>query len=409
MPYDAAAIRRQFPIFDSLLGSQRLVYLDTAATSQKPKAVLDAMNEYYSTANANVNRGVHPLAERATIAYDNARQRVAKFINAKHAHEIIFTRNTTEAINLVSHSWGTQLNKGDGIAVSILEHHSNIVPWLQLKEAKDVTLQWIDVNEKFELRLDQLQKALATRSVKLLAVTGLSNVLGTLTPIGEIIDLAHTHGAKVLVDAAQLVVHKQLDVQTLDVDFLAFSGHKIYGPTGIGVLYAKADLLKKMPPFLGGGDMIHSVEQQKFTPAELPRMFEAGTPAIAEAVGLAAAINWLEKNDRKAMEKHEQSLIKLAIAGLKKIDGLTILGTGDAATTHGCVSFTLDRVHPHDLTEILGRNGICLRAGHHCTQPLHKRLGTVASTRLSVGAYNTEEDIDDCIAAIKEAKKTMKA
>ena len=410
MSYDAVAIRKQFPIFDSPIEGHRLVYLDTAATSQKPKAVLDAMQYFYTHDNANINRGVHPLAERATTVFETARKRVAQFINAKHPHEVIFTRNATEAINLVARSWGaTHVRKGQGIAVSILEHHSNIVPWLQLKDEKEAVLQWIDMDTNHELRLDQLQTALIKHGVKLVAITGLSNVLGTLAPLGEIIAMAHMHGAKVLVDAAQLIAHKAVDVQTLDADFLAFSGHKIYGPTGIGVLYGKMNLLKEMPPFLGGGDMIQIVEQQRFTTAELPRKFEAGTPPIAEAIGLQTAMDWLDHVGREGIERHERKLIEHAMNGLRTIQGVNILGSGDSDATHGCISFTIDRVHPHDLTEILGRKGICLRAGHHCTQPLHKRLGIVASTRLSVGAYNTMEDIDSCITAIEQAKLTMKA
>ncbi|HRH93267.1 MAG TPA: SufS family cysteine desulfurase [Candidatus Peribacteria bacterium] len=410
MAYDPVAVRRQFPIFDVPVEGRRLIYLDTAATSQKPKAVLEAMQHFYTHDNANINRGVHPLAERATTAYDNARKRVAQFIGARHAHEILFTRNATEAVNLVARSWGaSHIRRGHGIAVSIWEHHSNVVPWLQLKDEKEASLQWIDMDNACELRLDQLQTALAKHNVKLVAVTGLSNVLGTLAPLGEIIDMAHAHGAKVLVDAAQLIVHKPIDVQTLDADFLVFSGHKLYGPTGIGVLYGKMELLKDMPPFLGGGDMIQSVEQQRFTIAELPRKFEAGTPPIAEAIGLQTAMDWLDHTGREDIERHERKLIARAMNGMRMIKGLTILGSGDSDATHGCISFTLDRVHPHDLTEILGRKGICLRAGHHCTQPLHKRLGIAASTRLSVGAYTTEEDIDACIAAIEQAKLTMKA
>lgn len=408
MALDILSLRRQFPIFDQQIDGHQLIYLDTAATSQKPQAVLDAMSQFYTTDNANINRGVHPLAERATTAYDNARARIAQFIGAKHPHEIIFTRNTTEAVNLVARCWGAHLHKGNSVAVSILEHHSNIVPWLQLKEEREISVEWIDIDNQYQLRLEQLQTALTKQNVKLVAITGLSNVLGTLAPLGEIVDMAHTHGAKVLVDAAQLVTHKSIDVQALDVDFLAFSGHKLYGPTGIGVLYGKAELLKNMPPFLGGGDMIQSVEQQRFTTAELPRKFEAGTPPIAEAIGLQTAVDWLENAGREEVERHERLLIEHAMNGLRTIKGLTLLGSGDSDATHGCVSFTLDTIHPHDLTEILGRKGICLRAGHHCTQPLHKRLGIVASTRLSIGAYNTIDDIDACIEAIEAAKITMR-
>jgi cysteine desulfurase/selenocysteine lyase len=283
------------------------------------------------------------------------------------------------------------------------------VPWLQLQEERGIRLEWIDIDDRGELRLDQLRKMLEKKKVKLVAVTGLSNVLGTRSPLGELIDMAHAHGAKVLVDAAQLLVHETVNVRTLDIDFLAFSGHKLYGPTGIGVLYGKQDLLKAMPAFLGGGDMIRSVTRNGFTTAELPRKFEAGTPPVAEAIGLKAAIDWLQSHDRKMLQRHEQALILHALQRLKDIRGLRVLGSGDAAATHGCISFVVDRVHPHDLTEILGRKGICLRAGHHCTQPLHQRLGIPASARLSVGVYNTMHDIDACITAIEQAQHILHA
>lgn len=409
MSIDIAALRAQFPIFGQRIDGNPLVYLDTAATAQKPQAMLEAMTTFSATANANVNRGVHPLAEQATVAFDAARKCVAQFVGAKHAHEIIFTKNCTEAINLVARTLGTTLQKGDCIVLSVLEHHSNIVPWLQLQEERGITLEWIDIDDHGKLRLEQLQKALQHKHVKLVAITGLSNVLGTRTPLGEVVDMAHMHGAQVLVDAAQLIVHEPIHVQALDIDFLAFSGHKLYGPTGIGVLYGKQELLKKLPPFLGGGDMIRSVTRTGFTTAELPRKFEAGTPPIAEAIGLQAAIDWLQSYDRATLQAHEQALVLHAMQKLQDVDGVEILGTKDAATTHGCISFTLKHVHPHDLTEILGRKGICLRAGHHCTQPLHKHLGIPASARLSVGVYNTMHDIDACIRAIQEAQRILHA
>jgi cysteine desulfurase/selenocysteine lyase len=409
MSLDVAALRAQFPIFGKRIDGNPLVYLDTAATAQKPQAVLDAMHAYYAADNANVNRGVHPLAERATMAYDAARACVARYIGAAHAHEVIFTKNCTEAMNLAARSFGSTLKKGDAVALTVLEHHSNVVPWLQLQEERGIRLEWIDIDDRGELRLDQLRKMLEKKKVKLVAVTGLSNVLGTRSPLGELIDMAHAHGAKVLVDAAQLLVHETVNVRTLDIDFLAFSGHKLYGPTGIGVLYGKQDLLKAMPAFLGGGDMIRSVTRNGFTTAELPRKFEAGTPPVAEAIGLKAAIDWLQSHDRKMLQRHEHALILHALQRLKDIRGLRVLGSGDAAATHGCISFVVDRVHPHDLTEILGRKGICLRAGHHCTQPLHQRLGIPASARLSVGVYNTMHDIDACITAIEQAQHILHA
>jgi cysteine desulfurase/selenocysteine lyase len=400
MPFDSTSIRRQFPILNRTFGGNPLCYLDSAATSQKPQKVLDAMTDFYGTKNANVNRGVHPLAEEATLAHDAARKTVQKFLNAKHSYEIVFTRGTTESINLVARSFGETLSKGDRIVLSVMEHHSNIVPWMQLSERKGVEIDWlpIDFDEKI------LEKFLSTKKVKLVSITGLSNVLGVRPPLEKIIELAHTAGAKVLLDAAQMAAHEIIDVQKLDCDFLAFSGHKIYGPTGIGVLFGKAELLKKMPPFLGGGDMIQSVTTEGFTTAELPRKFEAGTLAAAEAVGLAAAIDWIESTGADAIHEHESTLIAHAVQQLKTIKGLTILGPEQRT---GCVSFTLDGIHPHDLTDVLGKSGICLRAGHHCTQPLHKFLGINASARLSVAAYNTLEEIDRCVDAIVRAQSLL--
>lgn len=397
-----SSIRGEFPILSTKIGSEALAYLDNAATTQKPTCVLAAMTEFYETKNANINRGVHPLAEAATVAYDEARKTVADFIGAK-PHEIIFTRNCTEAINLVAKTWGASLKKTDGIALSMMEHHSNIVPWMQTGAA----LTWISVDAEGLPNLSELETALTTKKITMVAMTGLSNVLGSLPPLKKIIDLAHTYGALTLIDAAQLIAHEAIDVQELDCDFLAFSGHKIYGPTGIGVLYGKTELLKKLPPFLGGGDMIASVTTEGFTTAELPRTFEAGTPAIAEAVGLAAALEWVKKIGIEKISAHERELLAYAQKKLSAIDGLTILGPKNSADRAGCISFTAQGMHPHDLTEVLGRKGICLRAGHHCTEPLHRALKVNATARLSVGAYNTREEIDRCVTAIEEAQKFL--
>lgn len=394
-----SSIRGEFPILTVKVGSEPLAYVDNAATTQKPRCVLDAMTEFYETKNANINRGVHPLAEAATVAYDDARNTVADFIGAR-SHEIIFTRNCTEAINLVAKTWGASLKKTDGIALSAMEHHGNIVPWMQTGAA----LTWISVNADGQPNLDELEAALKTKKIKLVAMTGLSNVLGSLPPLKKIIALAHEHGALTLVDAAQLIAHDAIDVQELDCDFLAFSGHKVYGPTGIGVLYGKAELLKKLPPFLGGGDMIASVTTEGFEAAELPRRFEAGTPAIAEAVGLAAALDWVKKIGIENIATHERALLAYAQKKLATIDGLTMLGPKNSDERAGCISFTVKGMHPHDLTEALGRKGICLRAGHHCTEPLHRALKLNATARLSVAAYNTKEEIDRCVAAIEDAK-----
>lgn len=412
MALDPSALRRHFPFLARQIDGHPIVYLDSAATAQKPQAVLDRMQKFYEEENANVHRGMHALAERATIAYEDARGTVQKFLNAAHAEEIIFTKSCTEAINLVARSWGrANLRKGDAILLSLLEHHSNIVPWLQLKEENGIDVRWIDIDDAGQFRLSQLDAYLREGNVKLVSITAQSNVLGTRPPLQEIIAKAHEHGALVLVDAAQSVSHHPTDVQALDCDFLAFSGHKLYGPTGIGILYGKRDLLRAMPPFLGGGMMIHEVHQDRFTPADLPQKFEAGTPPIAQAVGLAAAIGWLGQYSWEEIEAHEQSLIAAAIDWLGSFPNVRILGPATVADyglrvagsrnskpvtrnfSSGCLSFTIEGVHPHDLTEILGRQGICLRAGHHCAQPLHRRLGVAASTRLSVGMYNTIDEV----------------
>lgn len=403
---DIHEIRRQFPILRQTVESRPLIYLDSAATAQKPIAVLDAMTSFYKTENANAHRSMHVLAEHATVAYENARGAVRRFIGASHPEEIIFTRNCTEAINLVTRTWGNSLEAGDTIVLSILEHHSNIVPWLQLKEERGINVEWIDIDDEGHLRLDQLDEFLKRGTVKLVAITAQSNVLGVRPPLEIIIEKAHTAGALVLVDAAQAIAHGKIDVAAIDYDFLSFSAHKLYGPTGIGVLYGKYELLESLPPFLGGGQMIHEVYTDHFTPADIPARFEAGTQPIAEAVGLHAAIDWIAQFDWKDIEKHEQNLLSLAAEELSQIKGLTLLGTKNqklkTKNLAGCIAFTIDTIHPHDLTEILGRQGICLRAGHHCAQPLHRRLGITASTRLSVDIYNTEEEIRTVRPAIQE-------
>ncbi len=406
--FDPSSIRRQFPILDQTIDGHPLIYLDSAATAQKPRAVLEAMQQFYEHDNGNAHRGMHVLAERATIAYEHARQTVKKFLNAKHAHEILFTKNATEAINLVARSWGSTLQSGDVIVLSIVEHHSNIVPWLQLKEQKGIELRWIDIDNEGQLKLEQLDEFLSEGNVKLVSITGLSNVLGVCPPLEKIIAKAHAAKAKVLIDAAQLVAHHSIDVQKLDVDFLAFSGHKLYGPTGIGVLYAKEELLDAMPPFLGGGTMINEVMTEYFTPADLPAKFEAGTQPMAEAVGLSAAIDWLTQYKWKDIEAHEKTLIETAHKELSAIQGLTILGPKNPHDRSGCISFTIDGIHPHDLTEILGKQGICLRAGHHCTQPLHRKLDITASSRLSIAIHSTSEEIQTTSASTSDCISRMR-
>lgn len=408
MHFDVTAIRRQFPILSGKVGHYPLFYLDNAATSQKPEAVLSAMDEFTRHRNANVNRGVHPLAEEATDAFDKARYTVQQFLRAKKSHEIIFTKNATEAINLVARSFGDTLKPGDAIALTMMEHHSNIIPWMQLALRRGVRIVWIPVNDEGQPELPALQKALMNDAVRLVAVTGLSNVLGSAPPLAEIAALAHEHGAKLLVDAAQLAAHETIDVQAMDCDFLALSGHKVYGPTGIGVLYGKESLLDTMPPFLGGGDMIQNVTTEGFTVAELPRKFEAGTPPVTEIVGLAAALGWMKSVSIDAIRTHEASLLAHATEKLATIDGLRLLGPQDPGRRSGVLSFTVEGVHPHDLTDICGKEGICMRSGHHCAQPLHRSLGLAASSRLSVAAYNTEEEIDRAADAINRAVLLLK-
>ena len=395
---DLSVIRGQFPILSEI------IYLDNAATAQNPRVVIDSISEFYSTSNANVHRGLHPLAEKATDLYEDARDTVRKFINAKNPEEIIFTKGTTESINLVAQSWGkANLSEDDKVVPTILEHHSNITPWMQIADETGCEISWIDIDDNGYLRIDQLDDVLAQGNVKLISITGLSNVIGVHTPLNEVISKAHEAGAKVLVDAAQLAAHHQIDVTELDCDFLVFSGHKIYGPMGIGVLYGKKELLESMLPYQTGGGMIREVTSDHFTCAELPEKFEAGTPPVAEAVGLKTAIEWLSQFDWKDIEEHENKLIQLAFSELSSIKNLTILGSKPTVPTSptlptipnrsGCISFIFDNIHPHDLTDLLGEKGICLRAGHHCAQPLHRRFGVEASTRLSVGIYNTEEEI----------------
>lgn len=416
MALDVAAIRREFPILSQTINGKPLVYLDSAATAQKPRAVLERIRRFYEEENSNVHRGMHQLAERATIAYEAARETVGNFIHAARTEEIIFTKSCTEAINLVARTWGkTHLQEDDVIVLSILEHHSNIVPWLQLKEECGVDVKWIDVDDSGRLDMDMLEEFLNEGNVKLVAMTAQSNVLGVRPPIHDIARAAHARGARILLDAAQYVTHQPIDIQSLDCDFLAFSGHKLYGPTGIGVLYGKKELLESMPPFLGGGMMIREVHQDRFTPADLPAKFEAGTPPIAEAVGLAAAIEWLSQFSWQDIEAHEDSLLQEAARALRPVHGLAFLGPlvaphplPNAIPISGCLSFTIDGVHPHDLTDILGREGICLRAGHHCAQPLHRRLGVSASTRVSVGIYNTVEEITALSPAISAAVKPLR-
>ncbi len=409
MALDPLSIRRQFPILAQSVGGQPLTYLDTAATAQKPKAVIDALTEFYEKDNANAHRGMHVLAERATVAQENARGDVRDFLGAARAEEIVFTRGTTESINLVAKTWGRSLTEDDCIALTRLEHHSNIVPWLQLHEETGTEIRWIDCDDEGQIAPEAVAEALRDGRVKLLAITAQSNVLGTRPRLREIVRLAHGKGALVLVDAAQAAAHGPLDVSKdgLNCDFLALSAHKVYGPTGAGALYARLDLLREMPPFLGGGMMIENVREEGFTTADPPYKFEAGTQSVADIVGFAAGLRWLQSIPPADLAAHERMLIAAILESLRTVRGLRVLGPADAEEVHGCVSFVIDGVHPHDLTELLGRRGICLRAGHHCAQPLHRRLGITASTRVSVGAYNTVEEIALLPDAIEKAVSVL--
>ena len=398
-------IRKEFPIFQrETKPGTALVYLDSTATSQKPLAVIEAMDNYYRRSNANIHRGVHTLAEEATAMYEQARVKVAKFINAPSAHQIIYTRNTTESINLVAYSWArANLKAGDLVILTEMEHHSNLVPWHILQAERGIELDFIPVTEEGLLDLS-VYKTLLSRRPKLISFTHMSNVLGTINPAGEIIRLAHEAGAVTLVDAAQSVPHLKVDVQALDADFLAFSAHKMCGPTGIGILYGRMDLLEAMPPFLGGGDMIKEVKLRSFRPNTLPYKFEAGTPAIAESVGLGAAVDYLSSLGMDVIAAHEHEITEYALERLEEVPGVKVFGPS-AQNKGGVAAFTLDGVHPHDVAQILDRDGIAVRAGHHCAQPLHEKFGIPATSRASFYLYNTKEEVDLLINGIYKVKE----
>jgi len=404
-PLDAAAIRADFPILhQEVAPGVPLIYLDNAATSQKPHTVIEAMSDYYTRYNANVHRGIHKLSEEATDAYEGARKRIAKFINAASSREVIYTRNTTESINMVALTWG-QANVGpeDAILVSEMEHHSNLVPWQMLAGRTGAELRFIPATRGGFLEMGALDRLLDER-VKLVAVTHMSNVFGTINPVVEIAARAHAVGAVVMVDGAQSVPHMPVDVQALDADFFAFSGHKMLGPTGIGVLYGKRDLLEAMPPFMGGGDMIKRVE---FTGADwndLPWKFEAGTPSIAEAIGLGAAVDYLSGIGMARVREHEIAITAYAIERLAEAPGVTIFGPQDATVKGGVVAFELEGVHPHDIAEILNRDGIAIRAGHHCAMPLHRKFGIVATARASFYIYSIPSEVDRLIEALYKTR-----
>lgn len=404
--FNVERIRSDFPALSRLVHDKPLVFLDSAASSQKPLPVLEAMDCIYRQYYANVHRGIYAFSEEATLAYENARDRVASFINAPVREEIIFTRNTTEAINLVAYTWGrTNIRPGDRILLTEMEHHSNLVPWQLLAQEKGAQLVYLPITDDGILRLDLLDSLLDER-VQLVAVAMVSNVLGTVNPVREIIQKAHTVGAVVLVDAAQSVPHMPVDVQDLDCDFLAFSGHKMCGPTGIGVLYGKGALLEEMPPFLGGGDMIRKVEWESATWNRLPWKFEAGTPAFVEGVGLGAAVDYLTGIGMEAIAAHERELTAYAMERLLAMPGLTIIGP-PAHQRGGVIAFTFRQIHPHDVAHMLDMEGIAVRAGHHCAQPLHRCLGLTATVRASFYLYNTTEEVDYLAQALERIGTIM--
>jgi len=402
---DAARLRADFPILTrEVKPGIPVVYLDSTATSQKPTQVLEAMDRYYRLSNANVHRGIHTLAEEATTLYEGGRERIQKFIHARSLKEIIFTRNATEAINLVAYSWGrANIKAGDSIVLTEMEHHSNLVPWQMLAAEKGASLNILPVTDEGELDLSSFDTFLR-QSPKLVSFTYMSNVLGTINPVSEIAAQAHAAGALVLVDAAQAVPHLPVDVQTLGADFIVFSGHKMCGPTGIGVLWGRQTLLEAMPPFMGGGDMIKRVYLREFKPNELPYKFEAGTPAIAESVGLGAAVDYLSAIGMEAIHAHEQELIAYALERLEEVPGVKVYGP-TAEKKGGVASFSLEGVHPHDVAQVLDRDGIAVRAGHHCAMPLHDRYQLPATTRASFYLYNTPDEVDKLIQGLYKVKK----
>jgi cysteine desulfurase / selenocysteine lyase len=402
---DLNEIRKDFPILErEVRPGVKLVYLDSTASSQKPAQVIEAMDHYYRNSNANINRGVHTLAEEATGLYEGARERIAAFIGAKHSEEVIYTRNTTEAINLVAFSWGRKnLKAGDVVILTEMEHHSNLVPWQMLAAELGIRLEFVPVNDAFLFDLETYQELLALEP-KLVSFTHMSNMLGTINPAKEIIRLAHAAGAVAMIDGAQSVPHFAVDVQDLDVDFMAFSAHKMLGPTGIGALYGKQALLEAMPPFMGGGDMIKKVFLRSFTPNDLPHKFEAGTPAIAEGVGFGAAVDYLTAVGMDRIAAHEKHITAYATQQVQDIPGLKIYGP---AVEHkgGVISFTMEDVHPHDIAHILDGVGVAVRAGHHCAMPLHQKYNLPATTRASFYLYSTNEEVDQLVAALLKVRR----
>lgn len=402
---DVAAIRKDFPILDQQVNGRPLVYLDSAATTQKPRQVIDALVRYYETSNANIHRGIHTLANRATEQYEGVRTKVAAFIGAPDANDIVFTRNATESINLVARAWGdANIDEGDEIVLTLMEHHSNIVPWQLLARRRGAVLKYVTVREDGHLDLDHLRE-LVTERTKLVSLVHMSNVLGTINPVTDVAEIAHNNGALVLLDAAQSVPHMAVDVTRLGADFVAFSSHKMLGPTGVGVLWAREGLLGEMDPFLGGGDMIALVRPEESTWADVPHKFEAGTPNIADVIAFGAAVDYLATLGMDVVRHHEVDITAYALDSLRKVPGLTVFGPEDAEERGGVVSFAMEAAHPHDIATIADGRGVAIRAGHHCAQLLMRHLGVPATSRASFAIYNTLDEVDVLVEALSQVNR----
>jgi cysteine desulfurase/selenocysteine lyase len=405
-------IRQDFPILKrKVSGGKPLVYLDNAATTQKPLAVIDAIHNYYMNYNSNIHRAVHQLAEEATLEFEKTREKVAKFINARSTEEIVFTRNATEALNLVAYSWGrSNVNNGDTIVITEIEHHSNIVPWQILTSEKRAKLEYVGTDDNGYLKLEEFIKYLDSKEkeVKLVSVSHMSNVLGTIIPVNDIIKMSHEKGIPVLVDGAQSVPHMPVDVQKMDCDFMAFSAHKMLGPTGVGILYVKKEILEKMPPFIGGGDMIKEVHKYETRYNDLPYKFEGGTPNIADVIGFAAAIDYLNKIGMDKVREHEVELTGYALDKITRAKGVTLYGPRNVKDRGGVISFNIGDIHPHDLATIMNDHGVAIRSGHHCAQVLMERLDVSATSRASFYIYNTKEEVDIFVSALEEARRVFK-
>jgi cysteine desulfurase/selenocysteine lyase len=407
---NVSKIRKDFPILKRKInGNKMLIYLDNAATTQKPLSVINAIHDYYMNYNSNIHRAVHQMAEEATIAYERTREKIAKFINAKSTDEIIFTRNATEAINLISYSWGrANVKKDDYVVITEIEHHSNIVPWQILTQEKRAKLLYVGVDDSGYLKMEDYKRHIESNKVKLFSVSQMSNVLGTIVPINEIIKKAHDKGVKVMVDGAQSVPHMPVDVQNMDCDFMAFSAHKMLGPTGVGVLYVKREILDKMSPFIGGGDMIKEVHKYETRYNDLPYKFEGGTPNIADVIGFGAAIDYLNEIGMDDIREHEIDITNYAIKTITDVRGVIVYGPSNSNHRGGIVSFNIGDIHPHDLATIMNDHGIAIRSGHHCAQVLMERLDVAATSRASFYIYNTKEEVDIFINALEEARRLFR-